>query len=533
MSSEYKISKDQSDSPENSQLKDTPDSNLISFEGDAETKTQTRDINTKITSLEDGLQQLNSQLGSINASVEEGLDRLGDSDTDLTAKVSETYKRLGEIDNAYKALMDISVKLDTDILKITQNVSDVAAQSLTGLKTLEETSVAKNNELAERNQQVVNRVEALVENSRTTNDLLHESIRMNTENMLSLEKKLVAEIETLADNTQTNVDDIEMQLAANKARIIKMQKVDEAIVRRATTLEITSSELTQKSAEMAESIQQLEDGAVDLTEKVVDLMVHTQKLQDDSDKHSGLISTLQTNFSDMAASMLAMSKLENRHFKTVMTILFLIVVSLVGITLYQSNKMEQVAILSTQQTDRVEQAVTEEITGLQIQDKAATEKLTTLDTRISSLGSDVKSDLVDLNQQLRQEVSRLNHQVAGINDQVLSLDSRVSDSVMFERIGDDNILHGEQWLAAQPAGNYVIRIVDVQDKAALYEIAQRYNYYLTDTVSYLAVEQGEKPGYTLLYGNYADESAARNAMEQLPRIGSGQPSLVTIGQLAL
>lgn len=82
---------------------------LLKFD-ESNSVTTGKDINNKITSLDNDLVHLRSELGAINSSVEEGLDRLGDTDTDLTAKVSETYKRLGEIDNSYKSLLEISTR---------------------------------------------------------------------------------------------------------------------------------------------------------------------------------------------------------------------------------------------------------------------------------------------------------------------------------------------------------------------------------------------------------------------------------------
>ncbi|MDT8281605.1 MAG: hypothetical protein RQ982_02200, partial [Gammaproteobacteria bacterium] len=112
---------------------ESAESKLLKFDEDNKFATG-KDINTKITTLDTDLAHLRAELGSINASVEEGLDRLGDTDTDLTAKVSETYKRLGEIDNAYKSLLQISTRIDSDIKRINGDVSTVAVQSASGIK---------------------------------------------------------------------------------------------------------------------------------------------------------------------------------------------------------------------------------------------------------------------------------------------------------------------------------------------------------------------------------------------------------------
>lgn len=525
MSSEHRVITEQ-----NKAVEKTIDNNLLSFESDSESVPPVRDINTKISSLEIDLNELNTELRSINASVEEGLDRLGDSDTDLNAKVSETYKRLGEIDNAYRSLMNISVKLDADILKVTQNVSDVAQQSVDGLNELKETSVEKSKDLAEKNQRVVTRVDALVENSRTTNDLLHESIKMNTESVLALETKLILDIETLANTTQGHVDDIEMELASGKARIIKMQKVDEAIVRRATTLEITASELTQKSSDMSESIQQLEDRADDLTEKVVDLMVHTQQLQDASEKHAGLIGGLQKNIVEAGQSLLALTKLETKHFRFVLVSLFIVILAIVGLTVYQDRMWQQDFIQSAQRDSVVDQS----LSTLQAQDMSTTQAVSSLDTKLVTLNETLQQDLIELNIQLRQELMALDNKVTTMDDQVQTLDGRLNNNIMFDNIGSDNIIHGQQWVAEQPSNNFVIRLVTVPAKSDLYEVAESYSHYLSDKLSFIRLAKGSQQAFVLLYGSYESEAVARKALAELPgSIASTEPVLGRFKNLGL
>jgi len=150
---------------------DSKKSKLLKFD-ENNTVSPGKDINEKITTLDTDLAQLRMELGIINNSVEEGLDRLGDTDTDLTAKVAETYKRLGEIDNAYKSLLEISSRIDTDIKKLNGDVSTVAEQSATGIKNLEQSTIAQSHEFTQKNQQVTSRVKQLVETSKLTSELL-------------------------------------------------------------------------------------------------------------------------------------------------------------------------------------------------------------------------------------------------------------------------------------------------------------------------------------------------------------------------
>jgi chromosome segregation ATPase len=259
-------------------------SKLITFD-ENNTVTTGKDINRKITALDTDLEQLRAELSSINSSVEEGLDRLGDTDTDLTAKVSETYKRLGEIDNAYKALLQISSRIDTDIQKLNGDVSTVAEQSATGIKTLEQSTIAQSNEFAHKNEQVVSRVKHLVETSKMTGDLLSQKIQATTDKMLQFETKVVAEIESLASNTKDKTEAIATTVESNRAKILKLQSVDEAIIKRATTLEISSAELTDKSQDIQASVEQLKLSANYLSTGLDELRDKTRALEDITHNH--------------------------------------------------------------------------------------------------------------------------------------------------------------------------------------------------------------------------------------------------------
>ncbi len=500
---------------------------------DTDVQPQARDLNSKISTLELELGQLNEALGSINASVEEGLDRLSDNDTNLTAKVSETYKRLGEIDNAYKALMDISVNLDTEISKITQNVSEVAEQSANGLKHLEEQSVAKNQELVAKNQHVVSRVNSLVENSRTTTEQLKQSIEKNTSRILSAEKQLLAEINSLASSTQKQAESVNQTLLANKAKVIKLQQVDEAIIRRATTLEITSGELEDKARKMSVAIQQLEDQSADLTEKVMDLIVHTQQLQDQADAHSGLINGLQTNLSDMTQSLLALTHLERKHFKVLSVFFVLALLTFAGLYYYQTTAMQKNNALYAQQAGELNNKIIHVDTRLQAQTSATSKSVAKLDSRVVTLGDHLKGKLNNVYQQVKQDINSLNRKLTGMNDQVQSLDGRINNSMMIDSLGKDNVVHGQQWLADQPADNYVIRLATVTDKNALYKIAQEYNDYLKDSLSYYTSVKNKPETYTLLYGSYANKNQAIQALDNMPYyIESQRPDIGQFKELS-
>ena len=84
----------------------------------------------------------------------------------------------------------------------------------------------------------------------------------------------------------------------------------------------------------------------------------------------------------------------------------------------------------------------------------------------------------------------------------------------FSQIGSSNVIHGPQWLSQQPADQYAIQVVAVADRKEMYDIAQRYNRYLKDELSYYTVNSGK---YVLISGGYATEPEADAVIWRLPR----------------
>lgn len=469
-----------------------------------------RDINKKITSLDNDLAHLRAELSAINSSVEEGLDRLGDTDTDLTAKVSETYKRLGEIDNAYKSLIEISSRIDHDIQKLNGDVSTVAEQSASGIKTLKQTSIAQSNEFAHKNEQVVTRVNHLLETSKLTGDMLSQKIEATTEKMLQMEARIVAEIDNLSNASKDKANSIEASVESNKAKILKLQSVDEAIIKRATTLEISSAELSVKSQDMQSSIEQLRMTTGNLSDGLVELREQTRALEDIASNHSSLIGSLQKSTSDITRRHDLLAGREGKHFNMLAAGFLLLLIVSVVIYFMQQYQFGVNHVAQVEQNVALDHKLT---TMQQEQNDSAlvlSDSITSLENRIDQVN-------VALQETVEKKIAALDNKMQTVKDQVQSVDGRLSQSSPFSLIGDDNIIHGAQWITALPAENFVVQLAYVDNKEALYEIAQRYNYYLKDVLSYFRVADNGGVKYVLLSGNYATQPQAAAQIQSMPR----------------
>ncbi len=482
---------------------DPPVNNLIHLEKESRAASQATDINAKIDLLESNLSELQTELDVINKSVDEGLERLNDSDLDLTSKVSETYKHLGEIDKTYKTLSIISGNIDSEVKKLTNEIDEVATQSASDLEN-------HNSKMVEQHEQLVERVNDLVRHSQETNSQLTQNIRDNTDALLKLEKQLVAEIDSLASVTKQRSDDIEKEVESSKARILQLQAVDDALEKRAASLETTAASLTQTSKELDISIRLL-DMRTDELSAIVD------KLLEYSDKHSTLISALQDKSVELAMSIKALAGTENKHFKILSGFLAIAILAITGLYFYHQSEMSHDAILTAERT----QVVDQHISSLQ---QGNMKSAVTI--------AEVQDNLAALNDKFEEEVKTLNGKLLNINDQTQSLDGRVSNISPFSQIGSNNIIHGPQWLSQQPADNFAIQVATVTSKNDLYDIAERYNPYLKDELSYYTVKSGRSEKYVLVSGGYASERQAAAVIRRLPRyVNFQRPVMARMGEV--
>ena len=122
-----------------------------------------------------------------------------------------------------------------------------------------------------------------------------------------------------------------------------------------------------------------------------------------------------------------------------------------------------------------------------------------------------------LQNEIKKEVSLLDHKVQTVKDQAQSVNGRLNQSSPFSQIGDDNILHGAQWIADLPGENFIVLVAYTDNTDALYEIAQRYNYYLKEILSYFKVNDNGVVKYALLSGNYTTQKQAIAAIDSMPR----------------
>ncbi|MBE9568770.1 MAG: hypothetical protein IMF14_08740, partial [Proteobacteria bacterium] len=454
-----------------------------------------------------------------------------DTDTNLTAKVSETYKRLGEIDNAYKSLLDISTRIDSDIKKLNGDIGTVAEQSSSGIKNLEkatiEQSISQSNEFSQKNKHVVSRVNQLVETSKMTSEMLDQKIQHTTDSILLIEKNLISEIDELSSSTDDKTRNIIDDAEQTKAKVLKLQAVDEAIIKRATMLEITSAELGVQSQMLQSSTDMLQASTESLSEGLFDLAERTRELEQLSKEQAESIDGLLKESAELAGKVVDLSHRESSHFNMASAGFLLLLIMAVIIYFVQQGQFDSIALKLNGQSEVIDtrlvdikQAQSDASDGLS---QSVVDLKQELEKKVEMMNAAMQDDL---RREIAAGVELVSHEVQGLQDHVDSVEGRLNLESINGRLGDDNIIHGEQWLRALPAENFVIQMAYVDSSDQLYELAQYYNYYLKDTLSYFDVTRDGVTAYVLLSGNYPSHQEAEAALQAMPRYIDMQRPLV-------
>jgi hypothetical protein len=212
-----------------------------------------------------------------------------------------------------------------------------------------------------------------------------------------------------------------------------------------------------------------------------------------------LITGLQRAGAELSDKLALLAGRESKHFNIFAASFLLLLVVTAAIYFYQQNQFDvtDTKITSLQQA----QAETSSITD---------GSLTALEDKIDQLNTSML-------QEMDKEVALIDDKLKNIQDEVQSVEARFSNDSPFSQIGNDNIIHGAQWINALPAQNFTVQLAFVDTKNAMYELAQYYNTYLRDSLSYFEVADKGITKYVLLSGNYATQQQASAKIESMPR----------------
>jgi hypothetical protein len=250
-----------------------------------------------------------------------------------------------------------------------------------------------------------------------------------------------------------------------------------------------------------------------------ELREQTRALEDITNNHGSLITGLQKASSDLTDKLAVLAGRESRHFNifTLSFLLLLIVTAVIYFTQQSQFDMTDAKIAGNSEK------VDNQIAGLQQMQSDASvatgDTITALEEKIDELSTTMQ-------QEIDKEIAQVDHKMKEMQDQVQSVDGRLTNESPFSQIGNDNIIHGEQWISDLPKQNFTVQLAYVDSKRAMYELAQDYSYYLKNSLSYFEVEDKGITRFVLLSGNYATQQQAAEKIQTMPRYINRQQPVV-------
>ncbi len=480
----------------------------------------------KITEVESEIKQLYKDIDSTNASITKNVSKLETEQSDLSGKVSETYKQLGDIEKSYSALKTKSSKITTSIKGITVNVENLSDEIRQKILLLEDASKSTNQhidsveslsnkksaQLSFAQEELIERTNNLAKQAKKTSSALYKSIKENSALMTSIEAKLIAEIESLAKSTddktaslKSEMNKADDKIKSHSAKMLLLQSVDEALDKRVIKLDETAKQLTYETQILFKATATLELRSTALEDSVETLDIELYRIKQENEIQQAQIDVLREKTTNTNIALLALSKLETLHFKVAASLITLVIVSVIALYFFQDYKWAADATATTQQTAQVNQQINSLSQHVKTEDGLASDRIAQLESQI-----------VTLNQQLQT-----------VNDKNVSLDNRLVNIAPHRQIGIDNVLHSQQWISQQSGSHFTIKTVTADSEAEIFELAVRYNHYLTDILAFRTVNIAGKDVYELYMGNYSDEVSAEAVLKSLPFRLNGEAPVLT------
>ena len=492
---------------------------------DANKDNQVLEINKQMTGLEKSIELLNKKLGATNKQIKTDVSRLTESDADISEKVAETYRQLGQIETTFQDLGKQSNKINSDLKKINNSIKTFEKTSSDALNQAIESQSEINIEFKQHHEDIILRAEKLSKQADSITLKLNKSIKDNSKALTELEARIITELERQAQLSQDrdgNLDE-KIQLAgkeisSQKAKMLLMQSVDEALNKRAATLEITAEKLIADTEELTQSTEVLNILTGKLSDDVEALEIHTARLATQNLEQQGFIDKLQTKTDSMARTLLALVTLEKKHFRVLASTSLFIFLAVLAVFFYGEYQRDIQLSEASQRSSEVDEQVNT------LQNRLKDEQLA------SQVFYNEINDLQKNIGQLQHKLDGVNSQVVVLNDQVASIDGRIQYIAPLYNFGTDNTIHGSEWLSKLDGKLHSIKVATVTDKQELYQTASRYNYYLKKDLAYFINQDGS---FTLIEGGQYQSEELVKALRDMPSYINHEPVTAISNELIL
>ena len=504
--------------------------NLLAMPDNGKEK-QVLEINKQMSALESTIANLNKKINSSNRQIKTDVERLSTAEMGLTEKVTDTYKQLGVIEATFKELSQQSNKMTVDLKTVNAHIKSFEKASSKALNQAIDSQSEINSEFRQQHVELIKRGETLSRKVSTISTKLNKSIKDNSKAITELEVKIVSELEQVSQSSKVRDETLENRInssakdiAGQKARMMLMQSVDEALEKRAASLEAVSGKLIEDSESLKDATETLDILTSKLSSDVEALELHTARLQQQNIEQQGQLDTLNDKTGSLTRTLLALASLEKKHFRGLAASTLLLLLAVIAVFFYAEYQHDTQQAVEIQRSELISEQVTQLESSVQDEQMASQVFYSEI--------IELQKNLNQVQQELQDKTQLIQQEMKTMNDEVESLDGRVQYLAPLYNFGPDNsnTIHGSQWLQKLDASKLSIKIATVNKKQELYEIAQRYNNYFTQDLAYFIDSQDR---YTLIYGGqYADQSEVAETLKKMPRyINFQQIAAISNGEI--
>lgn len=335
------------------------------------------------------------------------------------------------------------------------------------------------------------------------------------------------ELEAWVRSGEIRTDTLEERAGELNDRTASVEQRASALEQRATRGEDRSDRLEQRNDALEGRTSTLEEQTIHLTRLTGELDEQTQALTGRSD-------ALEVVTEAQGSQLARLAERLRRQLRGFSGALLLLLLAIGLVVFYLYNTHREVNTLSQQQA-RTSTALGE---SLREQQLAYAKSLAAHTDRIQDTLTRERTELVQADQRLhkevataqqglqeqRQAVKDLEQRLLALQDQAESAVGRLSVAHPLGNYGSDNTIHGRTWLNGLDSSQRLIRLAQVNDKRALYAIADRWSFYLRDRhLAYLPQQRDGNTRYSLFYGPFDTEESALRAARMIPAINPNVP----------
>lgn len=491
-----------------------------------------QELNQRLSNLEKTLAGLRDELESTSSSFAQAQTLNGSDNEQLGIELQGAREQLKSLEANYEKLgkhssalssqqSEIAESLETRSEALAERIDHLQFELAAQIVKMSDESVKQFDQLSTEQAQLEQRSRELAEQAEQLKDSIDAGITEVRAAVKALEIKLLDQLQVIeAESRQRDRDNAEAIEGVSHTLSATAERLEQADADQQAALKAGMTELDNKLRERTDALQADLDST---NQTVAEHGSEITALHVNDVVLASQIETLEDTTSKQHQAHLALADRVRSGFRWQYAGLAVLALALLGFVLIQQQNWNDAATNEAAQ----QQAINEQA-AVQQQALADTDaRQSALKTAVSGLiheteaqhqrDEQLAANLDDAKTRLQAQITALNEKLQGLDDQAQSLNGRLNASSPFQQFGDDNVIHGPEWLAKQDASAFMVRLLTVDDKQALYDIADRYSYFLKQKLAWYPVSNASgKQRYVLLAGIYKDETAAQQLIQRMP-----------------